>query len=157
MGSGLREIVHDNNSSIQQIVAEVRRMNQAMGQIARGSNDAFGQARTDAKISAKIWHRSMNSCSMLMKANQTATGRNWRPEGALQENRAEQSTLLVPSVDQDMNQSNIQDRGLRSLIDLSSIQPQREVPTPLPTLVGGVEGNQRSFKTRVDYGSTERN
>ena len=44
-----------------------------------------------------------------------------------------------------MNQSNIQDRGLRSLIDLSPIQPQRDIPTLLPTLVGGVEGNQRSF------------
>ena len=58
---------------------------------------------------------------------------------------AEQSTLLVPSVDQDMNQSNIQDRGLRSLIDLSPIQQQREVSTLLPTLVGGVERNQRSL------------
>ena len=58
---------------------------------------------------------------------------------------AEQSTLLMPSVDQDMNQSNIQDRGLRSLIDLSPIQPQREVPTLLPTLVGGVERSQRGL------------
>ena len=46
---GLREIVHDNNSSIEQIVAEVRRMNQAMGQIAGGLNNAFGQVRTDAQ------------------------------------------------------------------------------------------------------------
>ena len=59
---------------------------------------------------------------------------------------AEQSTLLVPSVDQDMNQSNIQDRGLRSLIDLSPIQPQREIPTLLPTLVGGVEGIKEVFR-----------
>ena len=43
-----------------------------------------------------------------------------------------------------MNQSNIQERGLRSLIDLSPIQPQREVPTPLPTLVRGVEVSQRN-------------
>ena len=57
---------------------------------------------------------------------------------------AEQSTLLVPSVDQDVNQSNLQERSLRSLIDLSPIQPQREVPTLLPTLGGGVEVNQRS-------------
>ena len=57
---------------------------------------------------------------------------------------AEQSTILVPSVDQEMNQSNIQDRGIKSLIDLSPIQPQREIPTLLPTLVGGIEGNQRS-------------
>ena len=47
-------------------------------------------------------------------------------------------------MNQDMNQSNIQDGGFRSLIDLSPIQPQREIPTLLPTLVGGVEGNQRS-------------
>ena len=58
---------------------------------------------------------------------------------------AEQSTLLMPSVDQDMNQSNIQDRGLGSLIDLSPIQPQREVPALLPTLVGGVERSQRGL------------
>ena len=57
---------------------------------------------------------------------------------------AEQSTLLVPSVDQDVNQSNLQEKSLRSLIDLSPIQPQREVPTLLPTLGGGVEANQRS-------------
>ena len=41
-------------------------------------------------------------------------------------------------------QSNLQDRGLRSLIDLSPIQQQREIPTPLPTLIGEVEGNQRN-------------
>ena len=57
---------------------------------------------------------------------------------------AEQSTLLVPSVDQDMNQSNIQERGLRSLIDLSPIQPHRELPTPSANLVSGVEASQRN-------------
>ena len=46
---GLRDIVHDNNSSIEQIVAEVRRINQAMGQIIGGVNNAFGQVRTDAQ------------------------------------------------------------------------------------------------------------
>ena len=46
---GLREIVHDNNSSIEQIVAEVRRTNHVMGQIAGGLNNAFGQVRTDAQ------------------------------------------------------------------------------------------------------------
>ena len=46
---GLREIVHDNNSSIEQIIAEVRPMNQAMGQIIGGVNNAFGQVRTDAQ------------------------------------------------------------------------------------------------------------
>ena len=55
---------------------------------------------------------------------------------------AEQSTLLVPSMDQDRDQLNLQDRDLRSLIDLSPIQPQREFPTPLPTLVGVGEPNQ---------------
>ena len=56
---------------------------------------------------------------------------------------AEQSTIFVPSADQAANQSMLQDRGFRSLI--SPIQPQREIPTPLPTLVGGVDGNQRSL------------
>ena len=46
---GLREIVQDNNSSIDQIIAEVRRINQAMGQITGGLNNAFGQVRTDAQ------------------------------------------------------------------------------------------------------------
>ena len=57
---------------------------------------------------------------------------------------AEQSTLLVPSVDQDVNQSNIQDRSFRSSIDPSPIQPQREIPTLLPTLGGGVDASQKS-------------
>ena len=46
---GLREIVQDNNSSIDQIIAEVRRINQAMGQITGGVNNAFGQVRADAQ------------------------------------------------------------------------------------------------------------
>ena len=46
---GLREIVQDNNSSIEQIVAEVRRINHAMGQITGGLNNVFGQVRTDAQ------------------------------------------------------------------------------------------------------------
>ena len=58
---------------------------------------------------------------------------------------AEQSTLFVPSADQPINQSMIQDRPCGSLIDLSPVQPQREVPTPLPTLIGGVEGNRRNL------------
>ena len=58
---------------------------------------------------------------------------------------AEQSTLFVPSADQPIKQSMLQDRGSRSLIDLSPIQPQREIPTPLPTLIDGVAGNQRNL------------
>ena len=46
---GLREIVQDNNSSIEQIVAEVRRINHAMGQITGGLNNVFGQVRKDAQ------------------------------------------------------------------------------------------------------------
>ena len=46
---GLREIVQNNNSSIEQIVAEVRRINHSMGQITGGLNNAFGQVRTDAQ------------------------------------------------------------------------------------------------------------
>ena len=57
---------------------------------------------------------------------------------------AEQSTLLVPSGDQEVNQSNLQERSLRSLIDLSPIQPHREIPTLLPTVGGGIEESQRS-------------
>ena len=45
----LREIVQGNNSSIDQIIAEVRRINQAMGQMTSGVNNAFGQVRTDAQ------------------------------------------------------------------------------------------------------------
>ena len=41
------QIVQDNNSSIDQIIAEVRRINQAMGQITGGVNNAFGQVRVD--------------------------------------------------------------------------------------------------------------
>ena len=55
-------------NSPDQIVAEVRRMNQAMGQITGGLNNAFGQVRTDAqKISVKGWHRSMNNWSMFIE------------------------------------------------------------------------------------------
>ena len=49
---GLREIVQDNNSSIDQIIAEVRRMNQAMGQITGGLNNAFGQSQNRRPKSA---------------------------------------------------------------------------------------------------------
>ena len=68
-------------------------------------------------------------------------------QGGLEEifhDPAEQTTILVPSVDQGVIQSSSQDRGFRSLIDLSPIQPQRDIPTPLPTLIGGVEGNQKN-------------
>ena len=57
---------------------------------------------------------------------------------------AEQSTILVPSGDQGVIQLNAQDRSIRSLIDLSPIQPQREIPTSLPTLTESAEGNQRN-------------
>ena len=63
----MRDMVHDNNSSIEQIVAEVRRINQAMGQITGGVKNAFGQVRTDAQNRAKGWHRSMNSWSMFIE------------------------------------------------------------------------------------------
>ena len=45
----LREIVQGNNASIEQIVAEVQRIKQAMGQIVNGLNDTFGHVRTDAQ------------------------------------------------------------------------------------------------------------
>ena len=51
---GLREIVQDNNSSIEQIVAEVRRINHAMGQITGGLNNVFGQVRTDAQNQSQV-------------------------------------------------------------------------------------------------------
>ena len=44
---GLREIVQDN--TIEQIVAEVRRKNHAIGQITGGLNNVFGQVRKDAQ------------------------------------------------------------------------------------------------------------
>ena len=56
---------------------------------------------------------------------------------------AEQTTILVPSVDQGVIQSSSQDGGFRSLIDLSPIQPQRDIQTLRPTLIGSVEGNQK--------------
>ena len=45
----LREIVQGNNASIEQIIAEVQRIKQAMGQIVNGLNDTFGHVRTDAQ------------------------------------------------------------------------------------------------------------
>ena len=42
---GIERIVQDNNSSIDQIIVEVRRMNQAMGQITGGLNNAIAQVR----------------------------------------------------------------------------------------------------------------
>ena len=45
----LREIVQGNNASIEQIIAEVQRIKQAMGQIIGGINNTFGQVRTDAQ------------------------------------------------------------------------------------------------------------
>ena len=44
-----------------------------------------------------------------------------------------------------MNQSNLQDGGFGSLIDLSPIQQQREIVTPPPTVVGSAEANQRNL------------
>ena len=58
---------------------------------------------------------------------------------------AEQSTIFVPSADQAANQSMLQDRGFRSLIDLSPIQQQREIVTPLPTVLGSIAANQRNL------------
>ena len=65
---GLREIVHDNNSSIEQIVAEVRRINHAMGKITGGLNNAFGQVRTDADNQRQGMASSMNSWSMFIES-----------------------------------------------------------------------------------------
>ena len=45
----LREIVQGNNSSIEQIIAEVQRIKQAMGHITKGLSDAFAQVRMDAQ------------------------------------------------------------------------------------------------------------
>ena len=50
---------------------------------------------------------------------------------------AEQSTIFVPSADEAVNQSMLQ---VRSLIDLSPIQQQRD-STPLPTVLGSIEAN----------------
>ena len=65
---------------------------------------------------------------------------------------AEQSTMLVPAEDPVIERSDLQDRVFRSLIDLSPIQPQREIPTP-PT-GGGVlstplRGREEEFPATV--------
>ena len=45
----LRDIVQGNNLSIEQIIAEVHRIKQAMGNITNGLNHAFGEVRVDAQ------------------------------------------------------------------------------------------------------------
>ena len=50
MGSGIERIVQGNNSSIEQIIAEVQRIKQATGQIVNGLNGTFGQVRTQQGI-----------------------------------------------------------------------------------------------------------
>ena len=57
---------------------------------------------------------------------------------------AEQSTMIVPTEDPAVDRSGLQDRVFRSLIDLSPVQHQREIPTPPPTMNGGVETPQRN-------------
>ena len=92
----MREIVHDNNSSIEQIVAEVRRINHAMGQITGGLNNVFGQVRTDAQNQRQgmaSFHEQLVDVHRKLgilenEATRLQQGRNWWPEGALQENRA---------------------------------------------------------------------
>ena len=70
---GLREIVHDNNSSIEQIVAEVRRINLA---ITGGLNSAT------PRISAKGWHRSYASAPHDLSFCSTVTSWKCLPRGS---------------------------------------------------------------------------
>ena len=55
---------------------------------------------------------------------------------------AEQSTMVVPNENPTIDRSGLQERVFRSLIDLSPIQHQREVPTPPPTVSRGVDTPQ---------------
>ena len=45
----LRDVVQGNNSSIEQIIADIHRIKQAMGNITNGLNHAFGEIRMDAQ------------------------------------------------------------------------------------------------------------
>ena len=125
----------------------VARIEVCEGDVAMASNQAVGLATQYNEVSRNL------SAAIQQVHKLRAEWNEWNGEDDEPQDQdspeeifhdpAEQSTF--PSVDQGMNQSNIQDRGLRSLIDLSPIQPQREIPTLLPTLVGGVEENQRSL------------
>ena len=107
------------------------------GDVAMASNQAVGLAAQYNEVSRNLSAAIQQAHKLRAEWNEW-NGEDDKPQDQdsaeeIFHDPAEQSTLLVPSVNQDMNQSNIQDRGLRSLIDLSPIQPQREIPTILPT------------------------
>ena len=58
---------------------------------------------------------------------------------------AEQSTMIVPMEDPAIERSGLQDRVFKSLIDLTPIQHQREIPTPPPTGNGVAETPPRNY------------
>ena len=53
--------------------------------------------------------------------------------------------MIVPTEDSAIERSGLQDRVFRSLIDLTPIQHQREIPTPPPTGNGVVETPPRNY------------
>ena len=52
--------------------------------------------------------------------------------------------MIVPTEDPAIDRSGLQERVFRSLIDLTPIQHQREIPTPPPTVNGDVETPERN-------------
>ena len=69
---------------------------------------------------------------------------------------AEQSASLVPSVDQDMNQSNIQDGGLRSLIVLKVVCLRDTLSHDSFAARKTAGGNDaRNTQSRIEKGSGE--
>ena len=53
--------------------------------------------------------------------------------------------MIVPTEDPVIERSSLQDRVFRSLIDLTPIQHQREIPTPPPTVNGVVGTPPRNY------------
>ena len=109
------------------------------GDVAMASNQAVGLAAQYNEVTRNL------SAAIQQVHKLRAEWNEWNGEEAEPQDHenleeifhdpAEQSTLLVPSVDQEVNQSNLQERSLRSLIDLSPIEPHREIPT-LPSNSG---------------------
>ena len=126
----------------------VARIEVCEGDVAMASNQAVGLATQYNEVTRNLSAAIQQVHKLRAEWNEW-NGEEVKPQDheSLEEifhDPAEQSTLLVPSVDQEVNQSNLQERSLRSLIDLSPIQPHREIPTLLPTLGGGIEESQRS-------------
>ena len=126
----------------------VARVEVCEGDVAMASNQAVGLATQYNEVTRNLSAAIQQAHKLRAEWNEL-NGEEDKPQAheSLEEifhDPAEQSTLLVPPGDQEVNQSNLQERSLRSLIDLSPIQPHREIPTLLPTVGGGIEESQRS-------------